>query len=101
MLQWGRDGMILCCGTLLADCLQAAETLAESLEQRVLDKYDTDKDGNITTEEALAVDQAIVDAKIAEILQKFDLDHDGNITTVEIQSALQSTRWGGGGTWGH
>jgi 1-deoxy-D-xylulose-5-phosphate synthase len=26
---WGRDGMILCYGTLLADCLKAAETLRE------------------------------------------------------------------------
>lgn len=26
---WGRDGMILCCGTLLADCLKAAEQLRE------------------------------------------------------------------------
>lgn len=33
VLRWGRDGMILCCGTLLADCLRAAEMLAsEGLE---------------------------------------------------------------------
>lgn len=28
-LHWGRDGMILCYGTLLADCLRAAEKLRE------------------------------------------------------------------------
>ncbi|MEX2172751.1 MAG: transketolase C-terminal domain-containing protein, partial [Pirellulaceae bacterium] len=27
-LRWGRDGVLLCFGTLLADCLQAAELLA-------------------------------------------------------------------------
>src|SRR5690606_38051491 len=26
---WGTDGMILCCGTLLTDCLQAAQRLRE------------------------------------------------------------------------
>jgi 1-deoxy-D-xylulose-5-phosphate synthase len=29
VFHWGRDGMILCCGTLLADCLKAAEQLRE------------------------------------------------------------------------
>jgi len=33
ILRWGRDGAILCFGTLLADCLQAADLLAaEGLE---------------------------------------------------------------------
>ena len=47
----------------------------------------------------LAVNQAIVDAKITAIFEKYDLDHDGNITTAEIQS-VSSNHWGGGG-WGH
>jgi 1-deoxy-D-xylulose-5-phosphate synthase len=29
VLCWGRDGMILCCGAQLADCLKAAEVLRE------------------------------------------------------------------------
>ena len=29
MLRWGRDGVILCCGTLLPSCQQAAERLAK------------------------------------------------------------------------
>lgn len=33
ILQWGKDGVILCCGALLADCLRAARRLArEGLE---------------------------------------------------------------------
>lgn len=30
VLRWGRDGVILCCGALLNDCLQAANTLVQS-----------------------------------------------------------------------
>jgi 1-deoxy-D-xylulose-5-phosphate synthase len=29
VLEWGHDGMILCCGTLLANCVQAAQTLRD------------------------------------------------------------------------
>ena len=29
ILQWGRDGVILCCGTLLSQCMQAASTLRD------------------------------------------------------------------------
>lgn len=29
ILQWGSDGAILCCGTLLRDCLQASNTLRQ------------------------------------------------------------------------
>ena len=37
ILRWGRDGAILCFGTLLADCLQAADRLAaEGLEVGVV-----------------------------------------------------------------
>ena len=28
IIRWGRDGVIICCGTLLSDCLRAAESLA-------------------------------------------------------------------------
>jgi 1-deoxy-D-xylulose-5-phosphate synthase len=37
VLEWGRDGTILCCGTLLRTCLKAAETLRnEGLEVGVV-----------------------------------------------------------------
>ena len=29
VLRWGEDGVILCCGTLLDDCLQASNTLRQ------------------------------------------------------------------------
>lgn len=29
LLRWGEDGLIFCCGTLLADCLQAADKLGD------------------------------------------------------------------------
>ncbi len=29
VLRWGKDGVILCCGTLLNDCVQAANTLGQ------------------------------------------------------------------------
>ena len=29
ILRWGEDGVILCCGTLLNDCLQASNTLRQ------------------------------------------------------------------------
>ena len=35
VLSWGRDGVILCCGTLLADCRRAAQKLRDDDELEV------------------------------------------------------------------
>jgi 1-deoxy-D-xylulose-5-phosphate synthase len=48
VLRWGRDGTILCCGTLVADCLRAATKLADEgldvgvVNMRFIKPLDTD-----------------------------------------------------------
>src|SRR5437667_355476 len=61
---------------------------------RPLTKYDADQDGTITSEEALAIHQAIVDGKINSLLETYDLNGDGEITDAEINTVHQR-KYGG------
>ncbi|KAI1730876.1 hypothetical protein Ddc_03595 [Ditylenchus destructor] len=52
--------------------------------QKVLDKYDSDKDGKLSFEEATAASEAEGKEVTREKFDKFDLNHDGGLDKDEL-----------------
>src|SRR5262249_46955980 len=63
----------------------------------LLAEFDTNKDGNITSAEALAVFQTKQQARVSDLLTEFDANSDGEVSAAEIAAARQSHTGGRAG----
>ena len=58
----------------------------------MLEEFDTNSDGNITSAEALAGFQAQADEQVDQIIEKFDANDDGSVTAAEIRAVRPARR---------